>query len=102
MTNQAQTNETDVCIELMELCHIELMELCHIELMELCHSLSISLSKIGRHNTARWLVFLNPLEILLGPVVQSAVSLTSSLRVILLTVLADSIYSILIFFAEKM
>ena len=38
----------------------------------------------------------------LGPVVQSVVSLTSSLRVILLTVLADSIYDILIFFAEKM
>ena len=38
----------------------------------------------------------------MGPVVQSVVSLTSSLRVISLTVLADSIYSILIFFAEKM
>ena len=37
-----------------------------------------------------------------GPVVQSVVSLTSSLRVILLTVLADSIYNILIFFVEKM
>ena len=37
-----------------------------------------------------------------GPVVQSGVSLTSSLRVISLTVLANSIYSILIFFAEKM
>ena len=37
-----------------------------------------------------------------GPVVQSLVSLTSSLRVISLTVLADSIYNILIFFAEKM
>ena len=36
-----------------------------------------------------------------GPVVQSIVSLTSSLRVILLTVLADSIYNILKFFAEK-
>ena len=36
-----------------------------------------------------------------GPVVQSVISLTSSLRVILLTVLADSIHSILIFFAEK-
>ena len=36
-----------------------------------------------------------------GPVVQSFVSLTSSLRVISLTVLADSIYNILIFFAEK-
>ena len=38
----------------------------------------------------------------LGPVVQSVVSLTSLLRVIWLTVLADSIYNILIFFAEKM
>ena len=37
----------------------------------------------------------------LGPVVQSVVSLTSSLRVISLTVLVDSIYNILIFFAEK-
>ena len=36
-----------------------------------------------------------------GPVVQSVVSLTSSYRVISLTVLADSIYNILIFFAEK-
>ena len=39
---------------------------------------------------------------ILGPVVQSVVSLTRSLRVILLTVLGDSIYIILIFFAEKM
>ena len=38
----------------------------------------------------------------LGPVVQSIVSLTSSLRVISLTILTDSIYNILIFFAEKM
>ena len=37
-----------------------------------------------------------------GPVVQTVVSLTSSLSVISLTVLADSIYNILIFFAEKM
>ena len=36
-----------------------------------------------------------------GPVGQSVVSLTSSLRVISLTVLADSMYNILIFFAEK-
>ena len=36
-----------------------------------------------------------------GPVVQSVVSLKSSLRVISLTVLADSIHNILIFFAEK-
>ena len=40
-------------------------------------------------------------HIKLGPVVQSVVSLTSSLRVISLTVLADSIHNILIFFAEK-
>ena len=37
----------------------------------------------------------------LGPVVQSVVSLTSSLRVISLTVLADSVYNIMIYFAEK-
>ena len=37
----------------------------------------------------------------LGPVVQSVVSLMSSLRVISLTVLADSTYNILTFFAEK-
>ena len=37
-----------------------------------------------------------------GPVVQSVVSLTSSLRDISLTVLADSIYNILKLFAEKM
>ena len=36
-----------------------------------------------------------------GPVVQSVVSLTSSLRVISLTVLADQ-YTILLFLAEKM
>ena len=36
-----------------------------------------------------------------GPVVQSVVSLTSSLRAISLTFLADSIHNILIFFAEK-
>ena len=37
-----------------------------------------------------------------GLVVQSVVSLTSSFKVILLTVLVDSMYNILIFFAEKM
>ena len=36
-----------------------------------------------------------------GPVVQSVLSLMSTLRVISLTVLVDSIYNILIFFAEK-
>ena len=44
----------------------------------------------------------NKKGIYLGPVVQSVVSLTSSLRVISLTILADSINNILIFFAEKM
>ena len=38
----------------------------------------------------------------LGPVVQRVISLMSLLRIISLTVLADSIYNILIFFAEKM
>ena len=37
-----------------------------------------------------------------GPVVQSVVSLTSSLRAILLTILEDSIYNFQKFFAEKM
>ena len=37
----------------------------------------------------------------LGTVVQSVVSLTSLVRVISLTALADSIYNTLIFFAEK-
>ena len=37
-----------------------------------------------------------------GPVVQSVISLTISLRVISLIVLADPIYNILIFFVEKM
>ena len=39
---------------------------------------------------------------MLGLVVQSIVSLTSLLRVISLTILADSIHNILILFAEKM
>ena len=37
-----------------------------------------------------------------GPVVQSVVTLTSTLRAISLTVLADSMHNILIFFTEKM
>ena len=41
-------------------------------------------------------------RVVLGPVVQSVVSLTSLLRVISLTISVDSIYNILIFFAEKM
>ena len=50
----------------------------------------------------KWHVCPAKTQISLGPVVQSVVSLTSSLGVISLTVLADSIYNILIFFAEKM
>ena len=53
------------------------------------------------HNMPIWHFFVAHLQIP-GPVVQSIISLTSSLRVILLIVLADSIYNILIFFAEKM
>ena len=52
----------------------------------------------GQDNTLK---VMSSRAIYLGPVVQSVVSLTSSLRVISLTVLADSIYNILIFFAEK-
>ena len=53
-------------------------------------------------NSSFYLERLNYVIIEQGPVVQSVVSLTSSLRVISLTVLADSIHNILIFFAEKM
>ena len=57
----------------------------------------------GASNEYSQHVYHEPLFIrALGPVVQSVVNLTSSLRVISLTVLADSIYNILIFFAEKM
>ena len=56
--------------------------------------------------TTVWKIQCTDYQSIQGPVVQSTISLTSSLRVILLTVLADSIYmymyNILIFFAEKM
>ena len=54
------------------------------------------------YNSGLWKRYHDQTTIIQGPVVQSVVSLTSSLRVILLTVLADSIYNILILFAEKM
>ena len=57
---------------------------------------------MNMHASHRGLVTEGYLVIILGPVVQSIVSLTSLLRVILLTVLADSINNILKFFAEKM
>ena len=47
-------------------------------------------------------IFLNVVAFVLGPVVQSVVSLTSSLRVISLIVLEYLIYNILIYSAEKM
>ena len=72
-------------------CHSIMLPHCHNRwfVMQECLSYVPILSDI-----------LSPVK--LGPVVQSVVSLTSSLRVILLTVLADSIYNILIFSAEKM
>ena len=59
-----------------------------VAVYSVCHSVSTFLDTLA--------------AIFQGPVVQSIVSLTSSLRVISLTVLADSIHNILIFFAEKM
>ena len=61
-----------------------------------------SVSDLGLHCLLWQPWWLSQMCIDLGPAVQSVVSLTSSLRVISLTVLADSIYNILIFFAEKM
>ena len=58
----------------------------------------ITMSSAAKSNN----IFLITPQKHLGPVVQSVVCLTSSLRVISLTVLADSIHNILIFFAEKM
>ena len=52
-------------------------------------------------HSALWKRYLDQTTIIQGPVVQSVVSLMSSLRVISLTVLADSMYNILIFFAAK-
>ena len=60
---------------------------------------AVSASQVLLMNTH---IFCGEITKILGPVVQSVISLMSSLRVILLTVLADSIYNILIFFAVKM
>ena len=57
---------------------------------------------VGTHNTANEVRASYNIISKLGPVVQSVVSLMSLLRVISLTVLANSIHNILIFFAEKM
>ena len=63
----------------------------NVSYLELCDS---------GHQQYRLLTDCTDLQTDLGPVVQSIVSLTSSLRVISLTVLGDSIHIILIFFAE--
>ena len=60
------------------------------------------LTEIAENGSSRLSILMIDVPVDLGPVVQSVVSLTSSLRVISLTVLADSIHNILIFFAEKM
>ena len=67
----------------------------------ICLSLTLVATKLERNVCSRWTILLSSNGDL-GPVVQSVVSLTSSLRVISLIVLADSIYNILIFFADKM
>ena len=69
-------------------------------LKQQCQERTIYLCNIRPHVWAEAQHF--PQDDIQGPVVQSVVSLTSSLRVISLTVLADSICNILIFFAEKM
>ena len=62
--------------------------------------LSLKISPLkGRQILSRPVISFECVCLHLGPVVQSMVSLTSLLRVISLTVLADSIYNILIFFA---
>ena len=55
----------------------------------------------SRHNNMDSLISPSASGKFHGPVVQSVDSLTSSLRVISLTVLADSIYDILIFLLTK-
>ena len=53
-------------------------------------------------STSNIFLWRNKKTIYQGSAVQNVISLTSSLRVISLTDLADSRYNILIFFAEKM
>ena len=68
------------------------------------HGIALRKSTTGRSANARIIELLSGAapKYKQGPVVQRVVSLTSSLKVISLTVLADSIYNILIIFAEKM
>ena len=62
------------------------------------NSATLPLQVIMKYNKDIFCIIITNLD----PVVQCVVSLTSSLRVISLTVLVDSIYNILIFFAKKM
>ena len=94
-----KTNIKGYFREIYLLCH---KTLCCMYLLELPHKWVHSYHHfIDRKDIPKLSPFASWLGIL-GQVVQSVVSLTSSLRVISLTVLADSIHNILIFFAEKM
>ena len=88
--NKTTTTHTASVIRHMPSIRIRVTKKESQEAPDICHNSLISISAEV------------PVTVCQGPVVQSVVSLTSSLRVISLTVLADSIYNILIFFAEKM
>ena len=62
----------------------------------------MSTHKYFHREIRKTFIWLPLLSRAMGPNVQSVFSLMGSLRVISLTVLVDSIYNILIFFAEKM
>ena len=66
------------------------------------HSVPCPREREKRSNCFDKMTYVNSEDTDQDPVVQSVISLMSSSRVISLTVLADSIYNILIFFAEKM
>ena len=81
--------------------HVDYSLELHYGEMLVCEQSSHFSGERRKNNLMRNLIS-SPVKSNMVPVVQSIVSLTSSLRVILLTVLADSIHNILIFFAEKM
>ena len=94
-----QTADEQADLSLLWL-HLSYCRFCHVHLFcfftKMHHN--IHFQQAIRKNDQIWLKELCKNQ---GLVVQSVVSLTSS-RVISLTVLADSIYNILILFAEKM
>ena len=81
-------------------CEKKDLPLCPVQTETVKISLYICIVLAGLSLYAHW--YCKLVTKVLGPVVQSVVSLTSSLRVFSLTVLAASICNILIFFAEKM